>query len=205
VADVKHTGLAGETTPEFYAPLAQRPARNLTVVVRAAVDRVSLLDVARNEVRALDKDQPIANVSTMSEWLAASVAQPRFNFLLMTAFAAVALLLAALGIYGVMAWTVTQRTQEIGIRMALGAQTGDVLKLVIKRGMTLTLAGVALGLIASLALTRLMETMLFHVSATDPLTFSVIALLLIAVATLACYIPARRATKVDPMITLKCE
>ena len=161
--------------------------------------------MARNEVRALDKDQPIDNVSTMSGWLAASVAQPRFNFLLMTVFAAIALLLAALGIYGVMAWTVAQRTQEIGIRMALGAQTGDVLKMVIKRGMTLTLAGVALGLIASLALTRLMETLLFGVSATDPLTFSLIASLLIAVAMLACYIPARRATKVDPMVALRCD
>jgi putative ABC transport system permease protein len=205
VADVKHTGLAGETVPEFYAPLAQRPAPNLTVVVRAKVDTAGLLDVARNEVRALDKDQPIANVSTMSEWLASSVAQPRFNFLLMTVFAAIALLLAALGIYGVMAWTVAQRTKEIGIRMALGAQTGDVLKMVIKRGMTLTLAGVALGLIASLALTRLMKTLLFNVSATDPLTFSLIASLLIAVAMLACYIPARRATKVDPMVALRIE
>jgi putative ABC transport system permease protein len=205
VADVKHTGLAGETVPEFYAPLAQRPARNLTLVMRTAADPVGLLGVARNEVLALDKDQPIANAGTMSEWMAASVAQPRFNFLLMTVFAAIALLLAALGIYGVMAWTVTQRTQEIGIRMALGAQTSDVLKMVIKRGMTLTLAGVTLGLIASLALTRLMETLLFGVSETDPLTFAAVALLLTFVASMACYIPARRATKVDPMVALRTE
>jgi putative ABC transport system permease protein len=205
MADVKHTGLSGETVPEFYAPLAQRPTRYMTLVVRTAADPTPLLAVARNEVLALDKDQPIANASTMSEWMAASVAQPRFNFLLMTTFASIALLLAALGIYGVMAWTVTQRTQEIGIRMALGAQTSDVLKMVIKRGMTLTLAGVTLGLTASLALTRLMETLLFGVSATDPLTFSLIALLLTAVATLACYIPARRAAKVDPMVALRTE
>jgi len=205
VADVKHRGLAGETVPEFYAPLAQRPARNLTVVVRTAADPAGLLDVARNEVRALDKDQPIANASTMSEWLAASVAQPRFNFLLLTAFAAIALLLAALGIYGVMAWTVTQRTREIGIRLALGAQSGDVLRLVIKQGMKLALMGVVIGLAAAFALTRLMTSLLYDVSAADPVTFAVIALLLTLIALLACWIPARRATKVDPLVALRHE
>jgi putative ABC transport system permease protein len=205
VADVKHAGPAGETVPEFYAPLAQRPTRNMTLVVRTAADPAGLLSLARREVYALDKDQPIDNVSTMSEWLAASVAQPRFNFLLLTVFAAVALALASLGIYGVVAWTVAQRTQEIGIRMALGARAEDVFRLVVGQGMKPALLGVALGLFGASALTRLMKTLLFEMSATDPLTFIAIALLLTLVALLACWIPARRATKVDPMIALKYE
>jgi len=204
VADVKHTGLAGETAPEFYAPLAQRPARNMTLVVRTAADPAGLLGLVRREAHALDKDQPVANASTMSEWLAASVAQPRFNFLLLTVFAAVALALAGLGIYGVVAWTVAQRTQEIGIRMALGARAEDVFRLMVGQGMKPALLGVALGLSGAAALTRLMKTMLFEMSATDPLTFVVVAALLAFVALLACWIPARRATKVDPAVALRC-
>jgi putative ABC transport system permease protein len=205
VADVKHVGLAGETVPEFYAPLAQRPTRDMTLVVRTAADPAGLLSLARREVYSLDKDQPIDNASTMSEWLVASVAQPRFNFLLLNVFAAVALALAALGIYGVLAWTVAQRTQEIGIRMALGARTEDVFRLMIGQGMKPALLGVALGLFGAAALTRLMKTLLFEISATDPLTFITVASLLTFVALLACWIPARRATKVDPMIALKYE
>jgi putative ABC transport system permease protein len=205
VADVKHVGLAGETVPEFFTPLAQRPTRDMTLVVRTAADPAGLPGLVRREVYALDKDQPIDNASTMSEWLAASVAQPRFNFLLLTVFAAVALALAGLGIYGVVAWTVAQRTQEIGIRMALGARAEDVFRLMVGQGMKPALLGVALGLPGAAALTRLMKTMLFEMSATDPLTFIAIALLLTFVALLACWIPARRATKVDPMIALKCE
>jgi putative ABC transport system permease protein len=205
VADVKHVGLAGETVPEFFTPLAQRPTRDMTLVVRTAADPAGLPGLVRREVYALDKDQPIDNASTMSEWLAASVAQPRFNFLLLTVFAAVALALAALGIYGVVAWTVAQRTQEIGIRMALGARAEDVFRLMVGQGMKPALLGVALGLPGAAALTRLMKTMLFEMSATDPLTFIAIALLLTFVALLACWIPARRATKVNPMIALKYE
>jgi len=205
VADVKHTGLAGEAVPELYAPLAQLPERNLTLVVRTSSDPSGLLGLVRREVHNLDKDQPVANASTMSEWLAASVAQPRFNFLLLTVFAAVALALAALGIYGVMSYAVAQRTREIGIRMALGARPSDALKLVIWQGMRLTLAGVALGLIGAFALTRLMENLLFDVNATDRLTFIVISILMTSVALLACWIPARRAAKVDPLVALKYE
>jgi len=205
VADVRHTGLAGETVPEFYAPLAQRPTRDMTLVVRTPADPAGTLSLVRREVYALDKDQPIANENTMSEWVAATVAQPRFNFLLLTVFAAVALALAGLGIYGVVAWTVAQRTQEIGIRMALGARAEDVFRLMVGQGMKPALLGVALGLFGAAALTRLMKTLLFEMSATDPLTFIAVALLLTFVALLACWIPARRATKVDPMLALKCE
>jgi putative ABC transport system permease protein len=205
VADVKHVGLAGETVPEFFTPLAQRPTRDMTLVVRTAADPAGTLSLVRREVYALDKDQPVANENTMSEWMAASVAQPRFNFLLLTVFAAVALALAGLGIYGVVAWTVAQRTQEIGIRMALGARAEDVFRLMVGQGMKPALLGVALGLFGAAALTRLMKTLLFEMSATDPLTFIAVALLLTFVALLACWIPARRATKVDPMLALRVE
>ena len=205
VADVRHAGLAGETVPEFYAPLAQRPTRDMTLVVRTAADPAGTLSLVRREVYALDKDQPIANENTMSEWIAATVAQPRFNFLLLTVFAGVALALAGLGIYGVVAWTVAQRTQEIGIRMALGARAEDVFRLMVGQGMKPALLGVALGLFGAAALTRLMKTLLFEMSATDPLTFIAVALLLTFLALLACWIPARRATKVDPMLALRCD
>jgi putative ABC transport system permease protein len=156
-------------------------------------------------VREVSPDAPVANMRTMTEVVAESLAQARFNTLLMSVFAAVALLLAVIGIYGVMAYSVAQRAHEIGIRQALGAQSRDVLKLVLAQGVKLALLGVGLGLAAAFGLTRLMKTLLFGVSATDPLTFVVIALLLLAVTLIACWLPARRATKVDPMIALCAE
>src|SRR5262249_38982773 len=154
---------------------------------------------------ALNKDQSVSNVRTMEQILAQSIAARRFSMLLLTVFATAALALASLGIYGVMSYAVAQRAREIGVRIALGAQARDVLRLAIGQGMRLALTGVALGLVASLALTRTIKNLLFGVSATDPVTFAALALLLVLVALLACFIPARQATRVDPLVTLKHE
>ncbi|MCI0486739.1 MAG: FtsX-like permease family protein [Blastocatellia bacterium] len=168
-------------------------------------DPAGLTAAVRKEVQAIDPDQPIAAVRPMEEWIYESVADPRYRTILLGLFAALALLLSAIGLYGVMSYTVTQRTHEIGLRMALGAQPKDALRLVIAQGMKLALVGVGLGIIGAFALTRVMSSLLFGVSATDPLTFGVVALLLISVALLACYIPARRAAGVDPMVALRYE
>ena len=170
------------------------------LAVRTAGDPTNLTAAVRRQVQELDKEQPLAEVATMERRLSESLARSRFNASLLTIFAGVALLLAALGVYGVMSHSVAQRTHEIGIRVALGAQRGDVLSLVVRRGMMLALVGVCLGVAGALLLTRLMKNLLFGVSATDPVTFAAIALLLTATALVACYVPARRATKVDPMV-----
>ncbi|HZF40261.1 MAG TPA: ABC transporter permease [Blastocatellia bacterium] len=179
--------------------------RHINLLTRTEVEPSSLTSAVRGQVVALNKDQSVSNVRTMEQILAQSVATRRFSMLLLTVFAVAALALASLGIYGLMSYAVTQRTREIGMRMALGAQSGDVLKLVIGQGMMLALAGVALGLVASVALTRTMKNLLFGVSATDSVTLVAIALLLTVVALLACWIPARRATKVDPLIALRSD
>jgi putative ABC transport system permease protein len=159
----------------------------------------------RVEVAALDKDLPLTNIRTMTQYLSASVAPQRFNMVLLGDFAAVAISLAAVGIYGLLSYSVTQRTNELGIRMALGAQRVDLFKLVVGQGMRLTLLGIAVGLAASLVLTRFLSGLLFGISSTDPLTFAGIVLLFIVVALVACYVPARRAANVDPMVALRCE
>jgi len=209
IGDVKGGNLEAGANAEAYVPLEQYRGEAwnnaLFLAVRSPLPTDSLTAAIREQVRALDREQPLTSLATMEERLSSAFAQPRFHALLLGLFAGVALLLAAIGIYGVMSYAVTQRTPEIGIRLALGARTVDVLRLVIGQGMKLALGGVLLGLGGALALTRLLKTLLFGVSATDPLTFAVIALLLTAVALLACYLPARRATKVDPMIALRRE
>src|SRR5262245_6531570 len=175
------------------------------LVVRTTGDPLSVVAAVRQAIWSVDPAQPVSNVRTMEEILSEEVTQRRIGMTLLAAFAALALLLASLGIYGVLAYAVTQRTKEIGIRVALGAQSADVLRLIIGQGLQLVVLGVALGLVAALALTRLMKSLLFGVSASDPLTFAGIALLLALVALLACYLPARRAAKTDPMIALRYE
>jgi putative ABC transport system permease protein len=205
VVDVKHSALDEEAKAEIYLPMAQFPTGYMSLAVRTGGDPMQLLAAVRGQVRAVDKDQPISNIETMDRLMAKSVAPRRFNLLLLGVFALVGLALAGMGLYGVMSYTVTQRTREIGVRMAMGAQIGDVLRQIIGEGMKLAIIGALLGLGGAFALTRLLKTMLFGVSATDPLTFIVIAAVLSIVSLLACWIPARRATKVDPMVALRCE
>ena len=207
MADVKYEGLDADTPPAYYVSYLQTPTNGASVVVRAhaGTDAAALAPALRAAVLEADKDQPLAEVRTMSAMLANSLARERFQMLLLSIFAGTALLLAAVGLFGVMSYTVAQRTHEIGIRMALGAQKTDILKLVIGRGATLALAGVLIGLGVALGLTRLMSGLLFGVSATDPATFGGIAALLFAVALVACYLPALRAIKVDPLIALRYE
>ena len=214
VADVKQQGLDRPAPPMVFVPLAQVPDKLMAIfrtftsanfVVRTTGEPLGLTQAVKREVAALDPTLPLSHVSSMEEVGARSVASQRFNMLLLGLFAALGLGLAAVGIYGVLSYAVAQGTREIGIRMALGAQRSSVLWLVAGQGMTLTLIGMAVGIAASLALTRLMESLLFGVSATDPLTFAGISLLLGLVALAACLIPARRATKVDPLIALRYE
>jgi len=203
--DVKELGLIDETLPEFYLPYLQNPSALMRLVVRADAQPMDLVSGIRREVLAVDKDQPVTEIKSMKQFLSESVFRRRFNTILLGLLAAVALILAVVGIYGVMSYSVTQRTREVGIRMALGAQSRDVLRLVLWRGLALTLAGVGIGVAGAFALTHLMSSLLFGVSATDPMTFVLISLLLIGVALVACLVPARRAAKVDPMVALRYE
>jgi putative ABC transport system permease protein len=205
VGNVKHERLDAEAKPEVFFPYQQSPSNFMTLVVRTSSDPSNMIATVREQVLAIDRDQPVFDIKTMEQRLAKSVAQSRFLMLLLGVFSALALTLAAVGIYGVMAYVVTQRTHEIGIRIALGAQPRDVLKMVVGQGMMLTLIGVGIGLVAAFALTRLMASLLYGVTATDPWTFTAVAVVLSLVALLASFIPARRATKVDPMVALRYE
>jgi predicted permease len=205
VGDVKSDGLGRETPPQTYEPYTQETLPFMTLVARTAGDPTGLNEAIRREVLQLDKEQPIFNSETLDSLIAKSTGDQRFSMMLFGIFAAAAIALATVGLYGVMSYAVAQRTHEVGIRMALGAQRSDVLGLILRQGLRLTLSGVAVGLIAAWAATRLLINLLYGVSATDLPTFAGVSLLLIGVALLACYIPARRATKVDPMAALRSE
>ena len=217
VNHVKHAGLAQDATSsikyQFYLPFDQLPdsflgevgSGSLSLVVRTASNASALGTSVLQTVRDLDKDQPVFGLEPMGQLIEQSLASQRFASMLLGIFAGIALILGSVGIYGVMAYLVTERTHEMGIRMALGATRNDVMSLVLKYGLRLAIAGLGIGLVASIALTRLLATLLFGVSPTDPLTLAVVGLVLVGVALLACYIPARRATRVDPMVALRYE
>ena len=205
IGDVKQLGLDSSAQPEVYFPYLQSPSPAMGLVVRTAANPLSMASTVKSQIQLIDKDLPIDEAKTMQQLLAESISGRRFNMLLLTIFGAVALVLAVVGIYGLMSYSVAQRTHEIGIRVAIGAQPRDVFRMVIGQGMMLAMIGVAFGLAGAFGLTRLMATMLFGVEPTDPTTFVIVAVLLSAVALVACFIPARRATKVDPLVALRYE
>lgn len=205
VGDVRDTALNQESPTVYYA-VGQRAMASMDVVVRAAgASPEAMLPAIREKVHELDPQLALSNVRTMDDWVSSSAAQPRLNAILLGGFAAMALVIAAIGIYGVLAYSVTQRTQEIGLRIALGAQSGGVLRLVVSEGMRVALAGIAIGLAGGLVLGRVVASLVYGVTAHDPLTFGAVAFVLSAVALAACIIPARRASRVDPIVALRCD
>jgi putative ABC transport system permease protein len=205
VGDVRYESPSEDAEPTVYLPPPELTYPFMTFVVRTAGDPAEMAPAVRRELRAIDPDQPVSDVRTMTQVMSDSVGRARFNTLLLGLFAGLATLLAAIGIFGVMNYSVALRTREIGLRVALGAQPARVLMLVLRQGLLLTLIGIGVGLLGALALTRLMSSLLFGVEATDPATFVAIVLLLVAVSLVACYIPARRATRIDPLTALKYE
>ena len=208
VGDVKHFGLGLPEEPALYTPYAQLPyawKRWTRLVVKSSESPAALTQLVKNQVWKLDKQLPVTEVQSMNEIMATSLARQRFNMIILGVFAGVALLLAAVGIYGVVSYSVAQRSHEIGIRMALGAESGHVLKMVVKEGLFLAIIGVVIGVVAAFGLTRFMASLLFGVGVTDMSTFIGVVLTLTGVAVFASYIPARRAAKVDPMIALRYE
>ena len=201
----RQTSLKEGSQPELYVPYLQRPGLTLTLVARTASDPRLLASALRKEVQTADREIPAANIKLMSELISNSVTKERFNVLLLSVFAALALILAAVGVYGVMSYSVTLRTRDIGIRMALGARPSDVFKHVVGQALVLALIGLGIGILLAMASTSVMTSLLYGINTTDPLTLGATALVLLAVALLASYIPARRATKVDPMVALRYE
>jgi putative ABC transport system permease protein len=205
VRDVKSAGLDANTEPTYYVPATQAPLQDMSLLVRTSTEPTSIVPALRQAVWSIDPNQPISNVNTLEQIVSDSIAKPRLNMTLMALFGALAMILAAVGIYGLLSYTVTQRTQEMGIRMALGAQVGDVMRLVLKQGMALAIIGQAIGVVGALALTRLIRSLLFGVTPTDFTIFVAVVAVLTTIALLACYLPARRATKVDPLKALRYE
>jgi putative ABC transport system permease protein len=205
VGDVRQMGLDAPAEPTVYWPHPELVMNAMSILVRTTNDPLALVSAARAELRQMDPEQPMASIATMDQLLGDSLSRARFTMLLLGVFAALALVLASVGIYGVISYSVTQRTQEFGIRMALGADRGDVLRQVLGEGTFLALLGIGIGIVAALLVTRLMGTLLYDIRATDPLTFAAVALLLALVAVAACYIPARRATRIEPMSALRYE
>jgi len=207
VGNVKHFGLDLPEQPALYSPYTQINSwkRWMTFAVRTQADPAAMTQAVKGQIWKVDAQLPITRVQTMDEVSAASFDARRFNMLLLTLFAGLALVLAAVGVYGVMSYAVTQRTHEIGIRMALGAQVGNVMRLVMQSGLVIAMVGVAIGLAGAFALTRLMRTLLFAVEPTDKATFAGVSICLLLIALAACYLPARRATKVDPLQALRYE
>jgi predicted permease len=205
LGDVRNVSLAADSQPEIYLPFAQLPWGFMNLIVRTEGDPLSLTAAVRGRVLALDREQPVTQVRSMEEVVEEAAAQPRLTSWLLGTLAGAAVLLALVGIYGVVSRSTAERTAEMGIRLALGANPADLLKLVLRQGLTVTLAGIALGLAASLALTRLLRSQLYHVSATDPAVLALSAALLAGAAALASYLPARRAARIDPMQALRTE
>jgi putative ABC transport system permease protein len=205
VGDTKYEGLGSLVGPQVYVPYAQRPFPGLRLVVRTTIEPMSLAAAVRNQIQAVDSEEGPTRIATMNQLLSESLAQPRFNSFLIALFAIVAFVLAAVGIYGVISYDVTQRTSEIGIRLALGAQVGDILRLILRQGALLTLGGLVLGLAGAFALTRFLTGLLFEVTPTDAAIYALVSALIVLVSALACLIPSRRATQVDPLTALRHE
>jgi putative ABC transport system permease protein len=205
VGDVQDSALGAETGATFYVPIAQGARPAMYLVARTSVEPMSLVPSVRREVQALDKDQPIADVRTMDQWVARTLSQAKFSSTLLTTFAGLALALAAIGIYGVMSYSVTQRTSEIGIRLALGAETSDILRMIVGNAVRLAAIGLTIGVALALALSRTLASLLYETTGTDPLTFAAVIGVLGAAAIAASYFPARRASRIPPVEALRAQ